>query len=1760
MASWDKMTKYTHKSSDEFDSYEEALTGVLRLHKDKLDPFLKGTDMNTLTKARLEAGYNRELGTDGKPLYTKAQVKQMIKDTEEQMNSEVYSIIMATIDNNLLKKALRRPEYRDQGHAAFAYIKARWSTTATATRDIRLSSINEKRKEHVDGGLASFDLRTTSEWYNTLLDYNAELAGSDYEMSSKTVVTTLLDAISVHDFQYVRNFKTNNKALLADHDKVWDEVAVILEDSDRREAKARAQEQRNALRAEAVNTNENMADMLCKLVEQKLADMSAAPATRTYQQPKSCRKCGGRHPGVCIGEQVALGKMSVADAKKVLRYGDDDSRTARVEAAVARYKDTQASKTSAQVAQVATVPSESQSKVKHLGAAATVEAPASDSDGECGVHTFAAASPRAPCTVWPPVDEMSDAEVQRAFDTAYGRAEPEQEAAPRRPWRLVQGLAGLMQPSLIFVAVLAAMIGYGAAAALRPDAAFPLSTAATLAPPLATDMALVPVDSALTMQAAPDMLALGGPDVGLQHGKCVAWARCMLATVLTLASYAVATYFGVAPRRARMRPATVMAALMLASASLMSAMSPQTYELIRGCAAPPPPPPMLQRIMSSSLVRVVDACQANVVLSANASATPTQHKRLHCPGDRATVLNDTGCKGAHMFNCPSFFPSGLRTPDRLTLIRVANNVTIPAPCIGDAMVGQVDTSNNSIIVTYSDALYAPALGMSLISPHICTSKGVEVRFYKWCDILFHDAANTVVKFNTDYTMDVTILDPAQVAASGADVYTRGKSPGGASAHLPASDLARLWGARLNISAQRMRDLVRSAADAPKSLAKVERTDVVTEASMLANGARLPAPSVVQPWDAGDVPFGRYTAYDIVGPLPQQATAGAAYYILNIVDLGTSWVTPYLMARKSEVPACIRRYIVENDGRPGRGGKLITFRGGKVLTDNEKVIQSAEVRAVWQQAGVTVHTSCEYQPWQNPTERYNRSMVESLRAMFARGGAGDYRHWGHLVIQWAHVWNRVSNTRTGPDSSPLQQKYGSRASVAGLRVPLCTAFVNKPKPYREHKLDTQRFKCVHLCNARYQPGYMFEILEGPRKGTIITSTMAEFHENDFPLKTDMEPDDASTDFIPLLTELLQQRDGAVDDGDESFDNIAPGLFDLSDSDAPVLRDISDDDDDLGGIDGDGADDANSDAQQPGVRQSARLRGAALPQTTFGDADKALRNTRRSGSASYVSVVDAMVADVADAEYVPKSYDDIANIPDASVREEWYAAYRKEFDGLFESKTLECVPRPHDAKVLPLHTLFCIKRDGRKKIRGVLGGDRCVAGVDYERSYAPTIRMVTVRMLCCIAATCGLELSAADITQAYHYGKLPKSQPPTYCWLPDGYRRSGHCARVGNIYGHPASGLNWYTTLHEFLIYYGFRRSSADPCLYSLHKDGAALHLVVYVDDLLVATTRGSTLKNEFFEALGERFTFTQQPPGDIDFLGMIIEQRPNGDCRIHSKPYIEKCVRRFLPGGVHGQYAVPADKQLPEMCAEAASVRAVPDKAAHKRFQSLVGALLYLATTSRPDIAYAVGMLTRCMAWPNDALYLRAERVLIYLHHTRDLGITYSATASTHTTIGGDLAPCVKGTCDGMSDADWSAGRSTSGWAFFMGLGAVAFGSKKQVSTALSSCEAEIMAGSLAACDALFLRTLLAHIGLPPTAPTLLRMDNMGAINLAENNMTSNRSKHIERRHLHIRELVSRKLLAVKHIKTDANVADIFTKPLERKRFQMLRKMLMNIKD
>ena len=127
----------------------------------------------------------------------------------------------------------------------------------------------------------------------------------------------------------------------------------------------------------------------------------------------------------------------------------------------------------------------------------------------------------------------------------------------------------------------------------------------------------------------------------------------------------------------------------------------------------------------------------------------------------------------------------------------------------------------------------------------------------------------------------------------------------------------------------------------------------------------------------------------------------------------------------------------------------------------------------------------------------------------------------------------------------------------------------------------------------------------------------------------------------------------------------------------------------------------------------------------------------------------------------------------------------------------------------------------------------------------------------------------------------------------------------------------------------------------------------------------------------------------------------------------------------------------------------------------------------------------------------------------------------------------------------------------MGGAAISYLSKKQPTIALSSTEAEIMAASIGALEAVYLRTLLTDLGMPVEFPTELYVDNSGAIDWAHDHTTTDRTKHIERRHLKIRELVEDAAIRVKFIGSTDNVADIFTKPLEKKEFLKLRAKLLN---
>ena len=184
-----------------------------------------------------------------------------------------------------------------------------------------------------------------------------------------------------------------------------------------------------------------------------------------------------------------------------------------------------------------------------------------------------------------------------------------------------------------------------------------------------------------------------------------------------------------------------------------------------------------------------------------------------------------------------------------------------------------------------------------------------------------------------------------------------------------------------------------------------------------------------------------------------------------------------------------------------------------------------------------------------------------------------------------------------------------------------------------------------------------------------------------------------------------------------------------------------------------------------------------------------------------------------------------------------------------------------------------------------------------------------------------------------------------------------------------------------------------------------------------------------------------------------------------------------------------------------------------------------------------------MGRPTADLQRSAERVLQYLYRTREIGLTYEPS-------GKELY--------GMSDSDWATRHSTTGWVFMLNQAALSWGSKKQPSVALSSCEAEIMAASEAAKEAVYLARLAHEFGLRGDGPLDLHVDNKAAIDVSYNPEHHTRMKHVERRHFFVRECVENHTLRVPFVSTVDNFADFFTKALAGPQFFKLRDAIMNI--
>jgi hypothetical protein len=202
----------------------------------------------------------------------------------------------------------------------------------------------------------------------------------------------------------------------------------------------------------------------------------------------------------------------------------------------------------------------------------------------------------------------------------------------------------------------------------------------------------------------------------------------------------------------------------------------------------------------------------------------------------------------------------------------------------------------------------------------------------------------------------------------------------------------------------------------------------------------------------------------------------------------------------------------------------------------------------------------------------------------------------------------------------------------------------------------------------------------------------------------------------------------------------------------------------------------------------------------------------------------------------------------------------------------------------------------------------------------------------------------------------------------------------------------------------------------------------------------------------------------------------------------------------------------------------------------VGALMYLAIITRPDIAYAVGVLCRFMANPGPEHWKAAKHLLRYVAGTIDFCLLYK------------LDPNVPNLFRTFSDADLAGnvdtGCSATGYVVKMGTGAVSWSSKLQSIVALSTTEAEFVATVSAGQESIWMsQFLLAELGYDTTGAAPLLMDNQSAIQVAYNPEHHGRMKHLNLCYFWLRDEVVKGHLAPRYIPTTEMAADILTKAL-----------------
>ena len=499
----------------------------------------------------------------------------------------------------------------------------------------------------------------------------------------------------------------------------------------------------------------------------------------------------------------------------------------------------------------------------------------------------------------------------------------------------------------------------------------------------------------------------------------------------------------------------------------------------------------------------------------------------------------------------------------------------------------------------------------------------------------------------------------------------------------------------------------------------------------------------------------------------------------------------------------------------------------------------------------------------------------------------------------------------------------------------------------------------------------------------------------------------------------------------------------------------------------------------------------------------------------------------------------NFHEAEFDEYWLLAMQEELNQFERSKVWTLVPRPSNHPIIGTKWVFRNKLDEsgiivRNKARLVAQGYSQEEGIDFDESFAPVARLEAIRMLLAFACYMDFKLYQMDVKSAFLNGFITEevyvAQPPGF----ENHEFPNHVFKLSKaLYGLKQAPRAWYERLSKFLNDNSFARGKIDNTLFIKIKNKDMLIVQIYVDDIIFGATNENMCK-EFAKSMQGEFEMSMM--GELNFfLGLQIKQSSEGTF-INQAKYTKELLKRFgmieaKPLGTPMGTSIKLDKDENGKNVD------------EKLYRGMIGSLLYL-TASRPDIMFSVCICARFQSCPKESHLVAVKRIFRYFIETYDLGIFYPRGVAFE--------------LNGFSDADYAGCRidrkSTSGTCQFLGHSLVSWSSKKQNSVALSTAEAEYVAAGSCCAQLLWMKQQMEDYGLHfDHIP--IKCDNTSAINLSKNPIQHSRTKHIEIRHHFLRDHVQKGDIELQYIHTDKQLADIFTKPLDEKRFCYIRREL-----